>query len=336
MRHAVITIALFALLLAGAATVLAQKPATMPKELAGTIEQPVGKIAFIRDNNLWVTNLDGSGQFKVVDAQNADGPLSWAPDGKRVAFCRSGYVELKGPDHLGGKHKIYDVFIGFLDSAKTNTNWWFRLTRELGGRYPHWMADGSAILVTKDVNANTVNAPMPNYQTCLIDPQAESIRLIRKDWQLENGYMAIMPTPGPNNLHAYVLLNKTDRVGMAISSLDLTTLNETDIKAGKVKLLPGATAPAWSPDGKWIAYVTTSMDDHAIYITNSDLSVKFRVYQPMMGQMLQTYPLSWSPDSKWLTFAMNDGSIWIIDITGDGLRRILGPGLQKSPTWSKK
>jgi len=74
-------------------------------------------------------NWNGTDQFKVVTAENASGKLSWSPDGKSVAFCRYGMVDLKGPDHLGGKHKVWDIFIGFLDSARgetPNTNWWRR------------------------------------------------------------------------------------------------------------------------------------------------------------------------------------------------------------------
>ena len=93
--------------------------------------------------------------------------------------------------------------------------------------------------------------------------------------------------------------------------------------------------PVWSPDGKWIAFILKAVDDQGIFITNEDLSERYLVYKPGIGQTLQTFPLSWSPDSKWITFALGDGSIWIVDITGGGLRQILGPGTNESPAWSQ-
>jgi len=77
------------------------------------------------------------------------------------------------------------------------------------------------------------------------------------------------------------------------------------------------------------------MDEQGIYITNEDLTENYLVFRPGVGQTLQTFPLSWSPDSKWLTFGLGDGSIWIIDITGNNLRMILGPGMNEAPAWSQ-
>jgi len=95
------------------------------------------------------------------------------------------------------------------------------------------------------------------------------------------------------------------------------------------------TAPSWSPDGKWIAYINEDMSNMGLYITNPDQTEKYLVYKPGPGQGLQTYTPSWSPNSQWLTFGMQDGSIWIIDITGNGLRQLTGSGLNTNPTWSK-
>ena len=143
-----------------------------------------------------------------------------------------------------------------------------------------------------------------------------------------------MPTLGPGRQYAFVLKNRFDPKGVGICPLDKKTITEKDL-GDSIKLIPGAAAPAWSPDGKWLAYVETDMTNQGIHITTPDLSEKFLVYKPTVGKNLQTYPLSWSPNSKWLTFGLSDGSLWIIDITGNGLKQLTGPGLNLNPVWSK-
>ncbi len=311
--------------------------AKMPKEKAGTISQPTGKIAFIRDKNVWVMDWNGQNQFKLVTAENASGKLSWSPDGKSVAFCRFGQVDLQGPDHLGGKHKVWDIFVGYLDSAlqaeKPTTNWWRRLTFDLGGRYPEWFRGKNKIIFTKDLNANLVNALTPNYQVCFMDSTGGSYEILRTDWKDSQNHM-LMPTLGPDDKFAFVYVENVNPAGIIISSLNRKTLSKADM-SGQLKFIPKGTAPAWSPDGKWIAYIMGSVENQAIYITNDILSEKYLVFKPAVGQTLQTFPLSWSPDSKWLTFALGDGSIWIVDITGNGLRQIAGSGANEAPAWSQ-
>lgn len=312
-----------------------QFPAKLPAERAGKIGTPSGQIAFIRSDNLWVMDWDGKNQMAVVDAQNADGKMSWAPDGKRIAFTRKGLVDLKGPDFLGGQHRVYDIFIAYLDSAKAgNRNWWRRITDDLGGRYPNWRASDGKIVFTQDINAKFANSAMPNYQTAVIDTTGGSIKILRSDVD-STQLNILMPSLGPNNQYAAVLYKGFQMLGLVVMALDKKTLAESEV--GKsINVIVNGTAPEWSPDGKWIAFVDSDTGRHGLYIISPDFLEKFLVYKPTVNQFLQTYPVSWSPDSKWLTFATTDGAIWIIDITGNGLRQITGTGLNQSPTWSKK
>jgi dipeptidyl aminopeptidase/acylaminoacyl peptidase len=308
--------------------------AKLSPEKAGKIEVPMGKIAYIHDKDLWVMDWDGKNQFKVVTALNAAGKISWAPDGKRIAFSRRGTVKTEGPDYLGGSHRVYDIFIGYLDSAHTNTNWWYRLIGGLGARNPEWSADGSQIIFTNDLNAHLAAPLYPNYQTCFTDTIGGSYEIVRTDYK-DSLFSTLMPTRGPGNQYAYVVYKGVNPLGIVISSLDKKTLTQDDFINGKVKLIPKVTGPAWSPDGKWLAYVDISITNQAIHIVKPDLSEKYIVYKPTAGLNLQTFPLSWSPDSKWLTFGTSDGSLWIIDITGNQLKQITGPGLNSAPAWSK-
>ena len=170
----------------------------LPADKAGAIGQPAGQIAFIRDNDIWVMNADGGDHRLVCQAQNADGRLSWALDNRRVVFTRSGKVDIKGPDLLGGWHKIYDLFVALLDSAEAgNTMFWYRMSEDLGSRDAQWTADGKFVF-WKDINANVLNAMVPNYQICSATSDGGNLAIMRSDWKgQETGFLtqpSISPT----------------------------------------------------------------------------------------------------------------------------------------------
>jgi len=311
----------------------------LPAKLAGTIGKPSGNIAFIRNKNIWMMRADGSNQMLVCEAGNAEGRLSWGPDGKRIIFTRAGKVNFQSPDNTGGLHKVYDLFIAYPDSAKAGkAYWWTRITEDLGSRYPEWTGR-NRIIFTKDMNANRVNAILPNYQICLISPDGSDLQILRKDWQMMGEFFI---SPSINSRGDVVFVHFYDKTGKGAGKPQgIAVLNEKNfmMSVDSVRMIssrmPDAIGPAWSPDNKWIAYINNSLSEPGVLLTTPDLSKKYLVFEPPPGAYLSTLPPSFSPDSKWLTFGTTDGSVWICDITGTKPRRISGPGLDSSPTWSK-
>jgi Tol biopolymer transport system component len=312
----------------------------LPADKAGTIGKPTGQIAFIRDKNIWMMDVTGNRQTMVTEVLNADGRLSWSADNKKIVFTRSGRVNLQGPDNLGGNHKVYDLFVAYLDSvSRGNTNYWYRITEGIGARDPEWSADGNTIIYYKDMNANYVNAFLPNYQICTMSPpEAGNEELLRKDWQNMSEFF-MSPTMSPTGDVVFVHMVKTSQG--AFRAQGLAKMHQDKFMASIASVgkqsqqMSGFVAPAWSPDGKWLACMSNSMTDPGLYIFSPDLSERYLVYAPPPVTTLYTTAPSFSPDSKWLTFATRDGSIWICDITGNGARRLSGPGLDHSPAWSK-
>ena len=317
----------------------------LPASLAGTIPTtPSGKIAFIRDGDVWIMDADGANQQRIVEVKNADGRLSWAPDGRRVAFTRAGKVQWQEPENSGGEKRIYDVFIAYLDSAKAgNTLWWHRITMNLGGRDPEWSNDGRTIYFTQDMNANTVNAAFLNYQICTVTPDGTDFQILRKDWQKTRDFL-MAPTVGPNgdiavtHLYGDSAAVKEQRgvkpQGFTIIPKSNYTKSYDSLRV-MTRKMANCIAPQWSPDGKWIAYIKSDMKQSGVFITTPDLSRNYLVFSPPPGSELFTMTPSFSADSKWLTFSTNDGSVYICDITGNGVKRLTGPGNDKFPAWSK-
>jgi Tol biopolymer transport system component len=307
----------------------------LPADKAGDIGKAEGKIAFNRTGDVWVMDASGDNQEKICEVANADGRMSWRPNGRQIVFTRSGVVDLKAPDYMGGRHKIYDVFVADLDSAYHNNRlFWRRLTSELGGRDPEWSYDGGTIYFFQDMNANVVSADRPNYQLCTVDPESSKIKVMRNDWETASDVMLMSPSVNREGSIACVAFFELKPQGLVVLSPGQVTLPADSLKALAQKNL-SKVAPSWSPDGKWVAYVYNDLNNPGVYITNPDLTEDYLVFTPPVGTYLYTEAPSFSPNSKWLTFATTDGSVWICPITGEGPRRLSGPGSDHSPAWSK-
>ncbi len=306
---------------------------SMPADVAGKISAPSGQLAFIRDGNVYVMNLDGTNEVLACNSTNAFGRLSWAPDNKQIAFTRRGQVDFQGPNLLGGKHRVYDIFKVIVDSIPVNVDWWERVTTSLGGRYPEWSTDGESILYTNDYNANFVDATFPNYQMSQVHPSGADAHPIRKDYQ-QTDYFSINPTAGPDGRFAFIALFEQKPQGLIVTKVGDPMPSYENVRK-QANLLVQAIAPSWSPDGKWIAYVYNDINKPAIYVVSPDLIQKYVIYTPKGGPTPSTNSPSWSPDSKWLTFATGEGSIWICDITGAQLKKVTPSSGNLAPAWSK-
>lgn len=340
MKNTRTSLALLGLLtgtLLASGTIFAQT-GKMPAVKAGTIGQPTGKIAFLREKSLWIMDANGTNPLKIVDARNAEGRLSWAPDGRRIAFTRVGSADFKGPDMAsGGGHKLYDIFLGFLDSARANNSlWWLRLTDNLGSKDPEWSGDGSTITFFRDMNARDVDAERPNYQICTMSPDGGNLEPVRKDWRNTVDQYLMNPSVNPvTGEIACVVYYEFRPQGIAILPKGRYGMPMDSAKM-LAKKLEAKMSPSWSPDGKWLAYVANDMNKPGISVVSANLADHYLIFEPPPGATIRTAaPPSWSPDSKWLTFATTDGSIWISDITGNQQRRLSGPGMDDCPAWSK-
>lgn len=118
----------------------------------------------------------------------------------------------------------------------------------------------------------------------------------------------------------------------------ICTINSEFAASDLKKLAPGASVtlgeePCWSPDGKRIAYVTTT---EQLWIADADGRNKEMVLQGA-GQYL--HQPAWSPDGQWIALASDrDGNIEIYKVLwdGTGLTRLTNqPGIDCRPRWSR-
>ena len=94
---------------------------------------------------------------------------------------------------------------------------------------------------------------------------------------------------------------------------EVVTLPAKDGDARNLSNTPGAheTFPAWSPDGKWIAYFSDKSGEYKLYVTTQEGKDTKEFSLP--GSGFYAY-LNWSPDSKMLSFVDNCRTLYLFDV----------------------
>ena len=78
--------------------------------------------------------------------------------------------------------------------------------------------------------------------------------------------------------------------------------------------------PAWSPDGKNIAYFSDASGEYALHVAAQDGSKEARTYQ-LNGSGFYAFP-HWSPDSKNIAYVDNSRSLYVLNIESGEVKKI--------------
>jgi tricorn protease len=88
--------------------------------------------------------------------------------------------------------------------------------------------------------------------------------------------------------------------------------------------------PAWSPDGRYVAYFSDESGEYAVHIRDQlgrEEPIRVPVPDPTFF-----YSPSWSPDSDKIVFTDKPGTIWVLDVESRNLTRV--DELSSNPAWS--
>lgn len=246
--------------------------------------------------------------------------FAWAPDGRRLAFSldeiggTSGYVGLHVIDTATGKDRHIPAGAPSDLRDAGAAAYLTRVGARLGCWPPSqlaWSPDGTTLAYP----CGTFSAQVPGGR--------HFISLLA----LNGSGFTALPTPTEAFWPSWSadgrrIVYATKRVPEASSRITIVRLDGTD----RTLLVRGATAPAWSPDGRTIA-VQTSCGIRLLTPGGEDVTPA----SPREGcdAIGVSGPPEWSPDGTKLAMETKDG-IFVMDATGAHFHRV---SRAATPTW---
>jgi dipeptidyl aminopeptidase/acylaminoacyl peptidase len=261
---------------------------TNPRPVTPTPTPPPefsGKLVFQLSSggDIYVINADGSGLRPLT--HGLDPALS--PDGKQVAFTRWEFP--------------YGIYVINADGTGERQLFGKEQTKS-----PTWSPDGRLIAFSFRRLARRDEG----------DPD-ELGDLEHGEWRLgvvevETGYFGELPTYlgsssptwGPQWTGPAIIYGGAK--GLGIVTLEGPYRYLTDH--------PGHCTPAWSPDGKRVAYVIRYPDRGELWAMNPDGSSQVPLTAPPVGarRPISSVAPAWSPDSRHIVFLSNRNGPWEI------------------------
>jgi Tol biopolymer transport system component/uncharacterized protein YraI len=231
--------------------------ATLPSGLDPAISPDGRTVAFTRDggeNGLYLIDIDGRNERKIYSGNDLLRGPSWSPDGAAIVFSRgAGYYECRDlgfgiciPDNPFLKSfplaRVREYGLSRIDVDGQN----FRdLPALSSAQSPDWHRDGIVYTAVNGLEITTGSTDDPS-RVLLSGAYYQN-----PVWQPGGDRIAFQSREGS---HWEIFVVNASGGGPAALTRPVTTL---------VDELPSNAAPAWSPDGAWIAYLSNRTDRNA-------------------------------------------------------------------------
>ena len=232
-------------------------------------------IAYVRDpGRLYVASADGSNPRPIASCEGpceSDLYPTWSPDGSRIAFIRQGRI---GP---APQRPTSDLYLVPLAGSAPRSLDVCRMPRCSSDWIPAWSPDGRTIAFGSVVPSSETKRPFVEVVR-LLDVESGSLRTL-----VRGGSQGLSWSPDSNSLVI------TKNAGLVVINREATRLQ-------RITGCDGCddSDPAWSPDGRWIAFTRTTNAGRTsrIYLVHPDGSDLHAIYG---GGSIGAFWATWRP-----------------------------------------
>lgn len=300
--------------------------------------------------NIWITDSTGTSPRALTSLSNADSASpAWSPNGAKIAYESFRALE-------GGNIPIPAANIWVMNADGSNAIPLTKLTTDqISSLHSAWSPDGTKIAYDStrvldgrniagfNVNIWVMNADGSNT-TALTTLRSSLASSVSPVWSPDGTKIAFTSSRALSGLDA------------ALLTRNVWVMNSDGTNAQPLTKLTVAasSAPAWSPDGTKIAYVsaralngTNNAGSPNLWVMNADGSGSRPLTALTSTYNMSTETPSWSPDGSKIVFASSratDGSdngsaiqnIWIVNADGTGARALTSLSTSSSyqPRWA--
>jgi Tol biopolymer transport system component len=279
------------------------------------------RVAFMRGprsrpeaGDLYVMNADGTGLRRLTDDDaSQEAPLAWSPDGRKIAFQKS-----RVRREAGKPANEFDLWVVDADGGGARN-----LTGDGVSYGGAWSPDGRRILVSTSqpsgrFDAGVMNADGSGRRTLtrnahLIAWSPDGRRILSLRLSSRGGDVR-----GPQTRIPYVYVMNADGSG----ERRLTRMASVNY-----------SLPAWSPDGRRIAFVSGRDGNFEVYVINVDGTGK----RNLTRHPAHDSAPAWSPDGRKIAFTTKrDGNfeVYVMNADGSGLENLTkDPEPDRGPIW---
>jgi tricorn protease len=234
-----------------------------------------------RNQDIWTLDLEAMESKRLTDWQGSDNFPMWHGDTIYFTSDRDHTLNLFAYDTVGGEtRKVtefdeYDVLWPSLGPGAI-------VFMNGGELYRHDLASGETLKIPVTIG-NDLPDTLPRWEDVSDDVASADIS--------PDGKRAVFEARGD-------LYSVPEKDGPTRNMSGTQGVRESD--------------PAWSPDGRWIAYYSDASGEMELYLRSHDGKGEPR--QLTEGSSTWRYPVSWSPDSKSLAFGDSHSRLHVLDV----------------------
>ncbi|GIW07167.1 MAG: hypothetical protein KatS3mg060_1972 [Dehalococcoidia bacterium] len=225
------------------------------------------RIAYVRTGEqpgVWVIDLRTGNEERVATDAGVRSPV-WSPDGTRLAMLRSKQDPVRGVNPVTRRpgwflEDHYSVMV--VDVATRTTTDLPSLTFS---SFPSWSSDGTRIVF--DGNTGLYLIPTDGTGVPTVIPNTNRL--------------TSQPAWSPDGQRLALVYKRNDNVDLAIMNVDGTGF-QLLTESPRTTRQSNNVAPVWSPDGRWIAFLSDRDGAWQVYAIDPET----RVIRPLLAHDL--------------------------------------------------